>query len=294
MMLLVLACTLLASATAGDCKVDYHGSCPFNGHGSTPSITDVADEATCLTKAEHVRNYCYRTQAHGNGAVTTTWLANGASSTSTANNGCELDYHGSCPNAPASQNKIQWGVADEETCLNKAKWWATHCHKTQAHGNGAVTATWVPNGAVVASSTFAAINGCEIDYHGSCPYNGLTTATNQIQWDVADEATCLAKSAHIANYCYRTKDHGNGAVTTTWIENGTVVATESFTSDTNPCTVSCALTPTSKGGLMVQITHDKTSGHTRHMCFATDSTCACKCCNDSDGTTDCTLKSNFQ
>jgi len=215
----------------------------------------------------------------------------GASETFIANNGCELDYHGSCPNVPTQQNKIEWGTADETTCMAKAKWWVSHCHKTQDHGNGAVTANWMPNGTVVNSSTFAAINGCEIDYHGSCPYNGATET--YMNWGVTNEATCLAKSQHLANYCHQ-NSNGTGTVTTTWIVNGTVLSTQTFPT---PCTVSCALTPITIDSIvhnLVKVTHDTTSKHTHHKCYATNSICDCKCCNGSDGTTDCTLDSNFQ
>jgi hypothetical protein len=157
-MKLVLAFALFASATATNCAIDYHGSCPETERDNRMENQD--DEAACLSRAHAWVNSCYREAAHGHGAVTATWVPTGATETFTTNNGCYIDYNGSCPEAERD-NKMEWTHADEATCLNRAHAWANSCYREVAHGNGAVTATWVPTGATE-TFTMALAKTCSV------------------------------------------------------------------------------------------------------------------------------------
>jgi len=240
-----------------------------------------------LEAAHAWANYCYRDVAHGQGSVTATWAPTSASKTFTTNQGCAIDYNGSCPYAERD-NKIEWTHADEATCLKRAHAWANYCYREAAHGHGAVSATWVPTGA---SETFTTNNGCYIDYNGSCPY---AERDNKMEWTHADEATCMTRAHAWAHWCYREADHGNGAVTATW---GATGATKTFTMAQTPtCSVHCDIVND-----MVVVTHDTTSQHSHHRCYNAEhkqgwgqpvSSCLCSCCNAA--TSDCSDNSNYQ
>jgi hypothetical protein len=176
--------------------------------------------------------------------------------------------------------------------LNRAQAWANHCYRETAHGSGDVTVTWQPTGV---SQTFTTNDGCAIDYNGSCPYG---ERENGIEWTHPDEATCLSRAQAWANHCYREAAHGNGDVTVTWQPTG---VSQTFTRTLAPtCSVSCEIQAVTIGAAthsLVVVTHDTTSGHTHHRCYATDflnptAGCTCLCCNDSDGT-DCNVASNY-
>jgi hypothetical protein len=147
------------STTNNGCAIDYHGSCPHNeGFTNTIEWTH-PDEATCFSRAQDWAKHCYRENAHGSGDVTATWQPTGESQTFTTNNGCAIDYHGSCPHNEGFTNTIEWTHPDEATCFSRAQDWANHCYREAAHGSGDVTVTWQPTGV---SQTFTAAASCSV------------------------------------------------------------------------------------------------------------------------------------